>query len=131
MIADTRLVGAIALCTVASGCASVAQVTTLSDPRCHGAFSAALSRILAGQGESPQVAAQLAESATLSLQHRGLGPRPFLVASPSGADYSFFVERKDASCVVRLYARQKGFMTYSNDLTYIATQDVAPCRCAE
>ena len=60
-----------------------------------------------------------------------MGPRPFLVASPSGTDYAFFVERKDDACLLRLYGRQKGFVTYTNNLTYIATQPLAPCRCEE
>jgi hypothetical protein len=54
-----------------------------------------------------------------------------MVASPSGADYSFFVERKPDACVLRLYGRQKGFVAYTNNINYIATEPLAPCRCAE
>ena len=87
--------------------------------------------MLEAQGETSQVAKPLAESTTSALQHSGLGPRPFLVASPSGVDYFFFVERKGPSCILRLYARQKGFVSYTNNLTYIATEQLAPCQCAE
>jgi len=123
----------IALCILpfAWGCASVAQVTTLSQPRCHEAFATALSRILVAQGEAAQTANRLAESTTGAIQSHGLGPRPFLVASPSGVDYSFFVQRKDASCLLRLYGRQKGFVTYTNDITYISTEQLDPCQCVE
>jgi len=112
-------------------CASVAQVTTLSDPGCRQSFTRALAKIMESEGETAQVAQQLAESSALTLQTVDLGPRPFLVASSSGVDYSFFVERKGASCVLRLYGRQKGFVSYTNNLTYIATEPLAPCQCAE
>ena len=87
--------------------------------------------MLEAQGETSQMAKPLAESTASALQHSGLGPRPFLVASPSGVDYFFFVQHKGASCVLRLYARQKGFVSYANNLTYIATEQLAPCQCAE
>jgi hypothetical protein len=41
------------------------------------------------------------------------------------------VERKDDACLLRLYGRQKGFVAYTNNLTYIATQPLAACRCEE
>jgi hypothetical protein len=112
-------------------CASVAQVTTLSDPACHQTLTKALEKIMEAEGETASVAQQLAESTAVALQTVDLGPRPFLVASSSGVDYSFFVERKGASCVLRLYGRQKGFVSYTNNLTYIATEPLAPCQCAE
>ena len=119
-----------ALVVLCSGCATVAHVTSVPEPSCRAAVERGFSTILAGQGESPDVAARLANSATTGLA-QGIGPRPFLVASPSGADYSFFVERRDGACLLRLYARQKGFVSYSNNLTYIATEPLAPCQCAE
>lgn len=112
-------------------CASVAQVTTLSDPGCRQTFTKALATIMESEGETAAVAQQLAESTAVALQTVDLGPRPFLVAAPSGVDYSFFVERRGASCVLRLYGRQKGFVSYTNNLTYIATESLAPCQCAE
>jgi hypothetical protein len=116
---------------VLGGCTSVAQVTTLSEPSCGETVATALSRVLETQGESAPVAKQLAESTTLALRSGGWGPRPFLVASPSGVDYAFFVERDSSSCLLRLYGRQKGFVTYTNNLSYIATEPLAPCQCAE
>ncbi len=112
-------------------CTSVARVTTLSDPACRQTFRAALSRVLESEGETPPVADRLAETSTQVLHFGELGPRPFLVASPSGVDYSFFVEKKGAKCLLRLYGRQKGFVSYTNNLTYIATEPLAPCECAE
>ena len=114
-----------------AGCASVAQVTSFADSSCRRAFTTGLAGILEEQGEAPPVAQQLSERAADALQTGAFGPRPFLVASSSGADYSFFVERKEAECLLRLYGRQKGFVAYSNNLTYIASRPLAPCRCAE
>jgi len=116
---------------LAWGCTSVAQVTTMSDERCNEAVTSALAKVLEKEGEPPQVAGQLAESAAAELRTMTLGPRPFLIPSPSGVDYSFFVEKKSDSCLLRLYGRQKGFVSYTNNLTYIETEPLAPCRCAE
>ena len=80
--------------------------------------AASYSSIVAASGRAPKAVT-------------GIGPRPFLVASPSGADYSFFVQRMDGACALRLYARQKGFVSYTNNITYIATETLGPCRCAE
>jgi hypothetical protein len=112
-------------------CASVAQITTLSDPNCRQVITAALSAVFEEEGESSRVARELAESTAVGLETWGLGPRPFLVAAPSGVDYSFFVEKKDAKCLLRLYGRQKGFVSYTNNISYIATKELAPCQCAE
>jgi hypothetical protein len=114
-----------------AGCTTVAQVTTLDDPACRGTTSASLAKILEAQGEGAPVAAQLSESATRALSTYVPGPRPFLVSSPSGADYAFFVQRDGDACLLRLYGKQKGFVSYTNNLTYIATEPLAACRCAE
>jgi len=112
-------------------CTTVAQVTTLSNPACRDTLRLALAKVLEAEGETAPVAERLAESSTAALQTGELGPRPFLVASSSGVDYSFFVEKKGAKCLLRLYGRQKGFVSYTNNLTYIATEPLAPCECAE
>jgi hypothetical protein len=117
--------------SVLSGCTSVAQITTLSEPACRETLTGALGKVLRSEGETPDVAERLAESTAEALATRGLGPRPFLVESPSGVDYSFFVEKKNASCLLRLYGRQKGFVSYTNNLTYIATEQLGSCQCAE
>jgi hypothetical protein len=121
----------VSLALGAERCTSVAQVTTLSDPACRQTLTNALEKVLEAEGETAPVAQQLAESTAMTLQTVDLGPRPFLVASSSGVDYSFFVERKSSSCVLRLYGRQKGFVSYTNNLTYIATEPLSPCQCAE
>jgi hypothetical protein len=115
----------------ASGCTTVAQVTTFSNPACSEVFVGGLAGILVEQQESREVADRLASRATDMIKTGYLGPRPFMVGSPSGADYSFFVERKDNACLLRLYGRQKGFVAYTNNLTYIATRPLAPCQCSE
>ncbi len=123
----------IVLCVLplALSCASVAQITTLSDPVCQRALTSAFTAMFEEEGEKPDVAAELAESTSTALQYGALGPRPFLVEAPSGVDYSFFVEPKGATCLLRLYGRQKGFVTYTNNISYIATRDLTPCQCAE
>jgi hypothetical protein len=133
-----RYLGVLALAASAAsaalaggGCASVARVTTLAEPDCERAFMDALEKVLAKEGEAAPAARQLAQSTSAALRAYELGPRPFLVESPSGVDYSFFVEKKGAACLLRLYGRQKGFTSYTNNLTYIATEPLAPCQCAE
>jgi hypothetical protein len=116
---------------VVGGCATVAQVTSLSDQNCRHTFEDRVSSILVEQGEKQEVADKLAESTTTVLLTGALGPRPFLVASPSGADYGFFVEQKSSDCLLRLFSRQKGFTRYRNNLTYIATRSLTGCMCAE
>jgi hypothetical protein len=116
---------------VIGGCATVAQVTTLSDQNCRHTFVDRLSSILVQEGEKQEVADKLAESTTAVLSTGSLGPRPFLLASPSGADYGFFVEQKSSDCLLRLFSRQKGFTRYRNNLTYIATRSLTGCMCAE
>jgi hypothetical protein len=124
-----------ALVTVAllivGGCTTVAQVTTLSDQNCRHTFVDRMSSILVEQGEKQEVAERLAEPTTAVLLTGSLGPRPFVVASPSGADYGFFVEQKSSDCLLRLFSRQKGFTRYRNNLTYIATRSLTGCMCAE
>jgi hypothetical protein len=113
------------------GCTTVAQVTSLSDQNCRHTFVDRMSSILVEQGEKQEVADKLAESTTTVLLTGSLGPRPFLVASPSGVDYGFFVEQTSSECLLRLFSRQKGFMRYRNNLTYIATRSLTGCMCAE
>ena len=127
----TRHIASIAGLVLVAGCTSVAQVTTLSEPACRESVAAGFRKILEAQDERAPVAVQVAESATRGLQSYELGPRPFLVASPSGADYAFFVQRDGDACLLRLYGKQKGFVSYTNNLTYIATEPLATCRCAE
>ena len=113
------------------GCTTVAQVTTLSDQNCRHTFVDQMSSILVEEGEKQEIAERLAESTMNVLSTGSLGPRPFVVASPSGADYGFFVEQKSSECLLRLFSRQKGFTRYRNNLTYIATRLLTGCMCAE
>ncbi len=113
------------------GCATVAQVTSLSDQNCRHTFVDRMSSILVEEGEKQEIAERLAESTMNVLSTGSLGPRPFVVASPSGADYGFFVEQKSSDCLLRLFSRQKGFTRYGNNLTYIATRSLTGCMCAE
>jgi hypothetical protein len=123
--------GALVVGLVSTGCTSMAQVTTLSNAACYASFQNGITGILIEQKEDPQVASQLAEGTTNALKFGNPGPRPLQLSSSSGADYHFFVERKGDDCLLRLYGRQKGFFTYANNLTYIATQSLAPCQCSE
>jgi hypothetical protein len=116
---------------LAFGCATVARVENLSDEACRRSFQNALASILVEQKEAPESSQELAERARIALEHGNLGPRPFLVSSSSGADYEFFVENRKSGCLLRLYGRQKGFTSYTNDLTYIATRPLPDCLCRE
>lgn len=113
-----------------AGCTTVGEVTNLAEPRCAEELRSGLAGILAQQGETAEAAGRLAERSVETLAAGELGPRPFLLAAPSGTDYSFFVEVKDGRCLLRLYGRQKGFVSYTNNLTYIATRDLPSCACS-
>ena len=102
-----------------TSCTSVARITNLNDPACQTSLETELVAILLGQGETSENSTALAQRTATILTVGHIGPRPFLVASPSGTDYSFFVEKKKSGCILRLYGRQKGFVSYSNNLTYI------------
>ena len=121
---------AVMLC-VTVGCTDVAQVTTLDDPSCKSTVRDQLNSVLIEEGEKSEIAERLAVNTTTVLATGVLGPRPFGVSSPSGKDYSFFIQRKDSECLLRLYGRQKGFIRHTNNLTYIATRLLNGCMCAE
>ena len=114
-----------------TGCATVAQATNLSEARCDTSFETGLSSILIEQGEEKDVPDMLAHRAYLVLSITELGSRPFLVSSPCGTDYSLFIEKKNDRCLLHLYGRQKGFMSYTNNLTYISTHELPYCSCRE
>lgn len=115
----------------AASCVSVVRITNLTDSACQASFGTELAAVLVGQGETPENAAALAHRTITILTVADLGPRPFLVASSSGTDYSFFVEKKKSGCILRLYGRQKGFVSYTNNLTYIDSRPLRGCSCAE
>ena len=117
-------------CLTLAGCATVAEVELTQDS-CRESFQDALGSILVEQHEAPDVAAKLASETCEELERARLGPRPFLISSSSGADYEFFVQKKSSGCLLRLYGRQKGFTSYTNDLTYIATRPLPGCACRE
>jgi len=114
-----------------SACTSVARLTNLADASCQASFETEMQTILGGQGETPENAAKLAQRAVTILKLGDLGPRPFLVAAPSGTDYSFFVEKTKSGCILRLYGREKGFVSYTNNLTYIDSRTLQGCSCSE
>lgn len=113
-----------------SGCATMAKVTNLSDEFCRTSFTQRLSSILANQGELSAASDALADKAAFTLTTYDLGPRPFAIAAPSGTDYRFFINRKGTDCVLTLYGRRKGFVSYTNNLTYIATESLQGCACS-
>ena len=121
----------LAVVLTASGCATVAKVTNLSEESCRTSLTLQLSAILTQEGEKPGAADALASKTVSTLATYDLGPRPFAIAAPSGTDYRFFIDRKGADCVLTLFGRQKGFVSYTNNMTYIATETLPDCTCAE
>jgi len=122
---------ALACMVFAAGCTTVAQVTNLSQPDCGAEFGQGLRAILSEQGETAEIGQALADRTSSTLQEHALGPRPFVISAPSGTDYTFFVQKKADGCLLRLYGRQHGFVSYTNNLTYIATRPLSHCACAE
>ena len=125
------LLAIVAAAGVAIGCTSVAQLTNLAESACQASFETEMAAVLSAEGETSENATGLAHSATMMLTLGDLGPRPFLVAAPSGTDYSFFVEKTKSTCILRLYGRQKGFVSYTNNLTYIDSRPLPGCACAD
>lgn len=113
-----------------TGCTTMAKVTNLVDESCRATFIHRLSTMLVHQGEPSATSDALAHKTVFTLTTYDLGPRPFAIAAPSGTDYRFFVDRKGTDCVLILYGRQKGFVSYTNNLTYIATEPLPGCACA-
>ncbi|WP_413936729.1 hypothetical protein [Nitrospira sp. BLG_1] len=109
----------------------MATVTNLVDESCRATFIHRLSTMLVHQGEPSATSDALAHKTVFTLTTYDLGPRPFAIAAPSGTDYRFFVDRKGTDCVLILYGRQKGFVSYTNNLTYIATEPLPGCACAD
>jgi len=121
----------LAVVLTTSGCASMAKVANLSEESCRTSFTRQLSVILTQEGEKPPIADALAHKTVSTLATYDFGPRPFAIAAPSGTDYRFFINHKGADCVLTLFGRRKGFISYTNNVTYIATEILPDCTCAE
>ncbi len=130
-IRRTVLLSLLLAAVLSTRCAHVAQVDSLDDAVCSNEFEQSLSSIFITQAEKPEVARDLAYRTYMVLTRTDRGPRPFFVSSPSGTDYTFFVDKKRDRCLLRLYGKQKGFMSYTNNLTYIATRQLSVCSCRE
>ena len=127
-----RFLAVVALVSLAcAGCTTMATLSNLDTSECRNSFTSQLASILSEQGENLESGARLAESTADTLATGQYGPRPFRVASPSGADDFFFLQRRSDTCLVRLYGRRKGFVSYTNNLTYIATKPLPTCVCTE
>lgn len=121
----------LAIVLTATGCATMAKITNLTEESCRTSFTRQLSAILAHEGEKPEAADALAGKTVSTMTTYDLGPRPFAIAAPSGTDYRFFIDRKGADCVLTLFGRRKGFVSYTNNLTYIATEVLPDCACTD
>lgn len=117
-------------CAIAlSGCATVARIDNATEPACHDALDASLQSILVEQDEDAATASALARETVETLANSDIGPRPFSISSSSGTDYDFFVDDHDEACLLRLYGRERGFTSYTNNLTYISTRPLTGCHC--
>jgi hypothetical protein len=125
----SRLLAVFAAAALSSACATVAHVSNLSETPCAATFHSQLSSVLIEQGEGPEVADGLSDHTVRILTLAGFTSRFFLVAAPSGTDYTFFVQKKKERCLLRLVGRQKGFWSYTNNLTYISTRPLPNCVC--
>ena len=122
----------LAVASLAStACTSVAYWSISGADPCAGTFQDQLASVLVEQGGSPRSPRISRVKPVQPSLVRIWGRAWFLVSSPSGADYTFLVQRKHAGCLLRLYGRQKGFVRYTNNLTYISTRALAGCNCAE
>lgn len=114
---------------VSAACLTNAAIINLDDASCRSALARAISTILVGQKEPPEIADRLAADAVETMDPTEIRFRPLSVSSPSGTDYIFVVRLKSSGCLLRLYAREKGSWSYTNNLTYIATEPLPGCKC--
>ena len=121
----------LAVVLTTSGCASMAKVANLTEESCRTSITRHLSYLLIREGEKLPIAEALAHKTVSAFATNDFGPHPFAVAAPSGEDYQFFIQHKGADCALTLSGRQKGFMSYTNNVTYIATEILPDCTCAE
>lgn len=112
-----------------SACLTIAHVANLDDASCRSTLAKAISTILVGQGEQSEVADWLAGDALNAMVSGGWRSVPFSVSSPFGTVYTFVFQLKKEGCLLRLYGRQRGSWSYTNDLTYIATEPLPGCAC--
>ena len=103
----------------------------LTEAACVASFEACLASITAEQGEKSDIREIHAHRTFLRPTMAMLGPRPFVVALPSGTDNTFFVHRKHVRSLLRLYGHRKGFIPYTNNLTYISTRELPGFACQE
>jgi hypothetical protein len=120
-----------AAAAISAGCATTAQVENLTEAQCNVSLESGVTSILTEQGEKREVAESLAQDTYLMLTTEELGSGSFVVSSPSGADYSFFIQRKRQRCLLRLYRLQKRSMSLENNLTYLSTRELSGCTCQE
>jgi hypothetical protein len=123
------LVSLVALAASAA-CMSAARATNFEDASCRSTLAKAISTILAGQGEQPEIADWLGADALQGSDPAGLRAKGFSVSSPFGTDYKFILQRKGESCLLRLYRREKGSRSTTNDLTFLATEPLPGCLCS-
>lgn len=112
-----------------SGCVSMARVSNLGDATCASAFERAIADALAAQQEAPSEGERLARRARHALARHDAGPRPFVIAAPSGTDYHFLVDTRRSGCHLRLYGRVHARAAWTNTLTWIETRELPGCTC--
>jgi hypothetical protein len=92
-----------------NGCTTVAQVTTLAEESCRRAMQDQLESILTEEHEPSELANRLAVNTTTVLATGTLGLRPFGISSPSGADYTFFIQPQGRRMSIATVRAAEGF----------------------
>ena len=126
--ASGKLAFAVAALLAASGCVSIGRVDVTTN-ECAATVTRQLADILVAEHEPERIAQELARDATLALLSGEATTAQFLVFSPSGTDYAFFVQHRSSGCVLRLHARRGLRYEVRNNLTYIASRPLTGCRC--
>jgi hypothetical protein len=109
----------------------MALVTNAESPICTSSLRQSLSDVLENRGEPTNESVSLADETVDSGLLATIGPEAFVLEAPGGTDYAFFVQKKHDACLLRLYGEHKGFVTYTNDLWYIATRELSGCECSD
>jgi tetratricopeptide (TPR) repeat protein len=115
-----------------SGCHQMVGISNLDQATCAKNFQDRLKRVLVRFGEKPEVAERLARSEYNWLLSSNLQARPFLVQSPSGNDYTFFISKEKNYCKMHLVEKSRGFTSLSSNIPpYLASRKLVDCSCEE
>lgn len=112
----------------ASGCVTLGRIDVENQP-CAEQLGSRIAEILVEEGEAPPIADEVAARTLDAIAAGDENPADFGVWSPSGGTYAFIVQRKEKTCLLRLYYKRKRHVEITNNMWFIATRPLPRCAC--